>query len=49
MSANARLGYTFRPGSDIFFVLNEERGSETAVWDPRSRGVRLKVTYLARL
>lgn len=49
VSANARLGYTFRPGSDIFFVLNEERGSETAVWDPRSRGVRLKVTYLARL
>ncbi|MBV6521993.1 MAG: hypothetical protein MNPFHGCM_02137 [Gemmatimonadaceae bacterium] len=49
VSANVRLNYIFRPGSDIFLVLNEERGSESAVWDPRSRGVRLKVTYLARL
>ena len=49
LSANARLGYTFRPGSDVFLVLNEERGSDVAVWDPHSRGVRVKVTYLARL
>ncbi|MBP9107870.1 MAG: hypothetical protein KBF56_14000, partial [Gemmatimonadaceae bacterium] len=49
LSANARLGFTFRPGSDVFLVLNEERGSDVAVWDPHSRGVRLKVTYLARL
>ena len=49
VSANVRFNYIFRPGSDIFLVLNEERGSDEAVWDPRSRGVRLKVTYLARL
>ena len=49
VSTNMRLNYIFRPGSDIFLVLNEERGSDEAVWDPRSRGVRLKVTYLARL
>jgi hypothetical protein len=48
VSTNVRLNYIFRPGSDIFLVLNEERGSDLAVWDPRSRGVRLKVTYLAR-
>ena len=49
VSVNLRLSYIFRPGSDVFVVLNEERGSDVAVWDPRSRGVRLKVTYLARL
>jgi hypothetical protein len=49
VSLNVRFNYIFRPGSDIFVVLNEERGSDAAVWDPRSRGIRLKVTYLARL
>ena len=44
-----RLNYIFRPGSDIFLVLNEERGSDASVWDQRSRGVRLKVTWLARI
>jgi len=48
-SANLRLNYIFRPGSDLFLVLNEERGSDLATWDPRSRGLRLKLTYLARL
>ena len=49
VSANVRFQYMFRPGSDIFVVLNEERGSDLRAWDPRSRGARLKVTYLARL
>jgi hypothetical protein len=49
VSANVRFNYIFRPGSDIFLVFNEERGSDGAVWDARSRGIRLKVTYLARL
>jgi hypothetical protein len=49
VSANVRFNYIFRPGSDIFLVLNEERGSALDAWDPRSRGIRMKVTYLARL
>lgn len=49
VSVNARLNFIFRPGSDIFIVLNEERGSDVSAWDLRNRGLRLKVTYLARL
>ncbi|HEX4934329.1 MAG TPA: hypothetical protein VFV33_14160, partial [Gemmatimonadaceae bacterium] len=48
ISANLRLNIIHRPGSDIFLVLNEERGSELSAWDPGNRAVRLKVTYLAR-
>ncbi len=49
VSANLRLNVIHRPGSDIFLVLNEERGSDISAWDPRNRAVRLKVTYLARI
>jgi hypothetical protein len=49
VSMNARLNYIYRPGSDIFIVLNEQRGSATSAWDIRDRGARIKVTYLARL
>lgn len=49
VSANVRLNVIHRPGSDIFLVLNEERGSDLSAWDPNNRAVRLKVTYLARL
>ena len=49
VSANVRLNIIHRPGSDIFVVLNEERGSDVSTWDPRNRAMRLKVTYLARL
>lgn len=49
VSVNARLNYIFRPGSDIFLVFNEGRGSIESPWDLRERGVRLKLTYLARL
>ncbi len=49
VSSNARLSYMFRPGSDLFLVLNEERGSDQRVWDPKSRGARIKLTYLSRL
>ncbi|MFN8581098.1 MAG: DUF5916 domain-containing protein [Gemmatimonadaceae bacterium] len=49
VSVNARLSYMYRPGSDFFLVLNEERGDTPSIWDLRTRGVRLKLTYLARL
>ena len=49
VSANMRLNYIYRPGSDLFLVLNEQRGARTTPWDFRSRGLRLKLTYLARI
>jgi hypothetical protein len=49
VSVNARLNFIYRPGSDLFLVLNEERGSDLSAWDLRDRGIRLKVAYLARL
>ena len=49
ISANVRLNFIHRPGSDLFIVLNEERGSDDSVWDFRSRGLVAKLTYLLRL
>ena len=49
LSANVRVNFIHRPGSDLFIVLNEERGSDTSAWAPHARGVRVKLTYLARL
>ncbi|MFN8570589.1 MAG: DUF5916 domain-containing protein [Gemmatimonadaceae bacterium] len=49
LSVNARLNFIYRPGSDIFVVLNEERGGDLSTWGVKSRGLRLKLTYLARL
>ena len=46
--ANLRLSFIYRPGSDLFLVVNEERGSDASVWDFGRRGVALKLTYLAR-
>jgi len=45
---NFRLRFIYRPGSDLYFVVNEERGEPA---DPRallSRGVALKLSYVAR-
>jgi Domain of unknown function (DUF5916) len=49
VSANVRFQYIFRPGSDLFLVLNEERGDPTSLSRLQGRGMRLKVTYLRRL
>jgi hypothetical protein len=49
VSANVRLNFIHRPGSDLFIVLNEERGSDDSTWDFRSRGLVAKLTYLLRL
>jgi hypothetical protein len=48
IGANVRLGYTFRPGSDLFLVYNERRGNEADLWAPRYRAGLVKLTYLAR-
>ncbi len=49
LSANIRVNFIHTPGSDLFLVLNEERGSENSLWDPGERAAVLKLTYLARL
>lgn len=49
VSANVRLNFIHRPGSDLFVVFNEERGSDGSVWDFANRGAVVKITYLARL
>ena len=34
MSANARVRWEYRPGSELFIVYNEERDSEAALGFP---------------
>ena len=47
--ANFRLNFVHRPGSDLFFVINEERGGDDrSAWDLANRGVVVKLTYLVR-
>ena len=48
-SANVRAHWTYRPGSDIYLVLNEERGSESSAWPVASRTAQAKVTWLLGL
>jgi len=49
LSANLRLDFIHRPGSDLFIVLTEERGVDDELWDLADRGLVVKLTYLARL
>ncbi len=49
LSANLRLNFIHRPGSDLFVVFNEQRGSDDSLWDIDNRTAVVKVTYLARL
>lgn len=49
VTSNMRFQYIFRPGSDLYLVFNEERGSIASLSTPQARGTRLKVTYLRRL
>jgi hypothetical protein len=47
-SANLRLNFIHRPGSDLFIVFTERRGVEEELWDLSSRGMVAKLTYLVR-
>ncbi len=47
--ANFRLDVIHRPGSDLYIVVNEERGAETAAHALVGRGVAEKLNYLLRL
>ena len=49
ISANLRLNFIHRPGSDLFIVLTERRGVGDELWNLSNRGVVAKLTYLARL
>jgi hypothetical protein len=49
LSISVRVNFIHRPGSDLFIVINEERGSSTSVWDVNTRAAVIKLTYLARL
>ncbi len=48
-SANVRLNFIHRPGSDLFIVFTERRGVEDRLWDLSNRGLVAKITYLLRL
>ncbi len=48
-SANLRLDFIHRPGSDLFIVLTEGRGVEDELWALSNRGFVVKLTYLVRL
>ena len=49
LSVSVRINFIHRPGSDLFIVFNEERGSATSIWDVNTRAAVVKLTYLARL
>jgi hypothetical protein len=51
VSANVRVNFIHSPGSDLFIVFNEQRGSDETsggLWDFKDRGAVIKVTYLKR-
>lgn len=47
LAANVRLSYQYRPGSELFLVLNSERESGVPATD-QPRTALLKATYLSR-
>ncbi len=48
ITSNLRIAYTFRPGSDLFLVYNEQRGNETGLWVKGDRAALIKLTWLTR-
>ena len=48
IASNLRIVYTFRPGSDLFLVYNEQRGNETGLWVKGDRAALIKLTWLTR-
>ena len=45
-SANVRIDFIHRPGSDLFIVINERRATGQGDWEPTSRALIVKLTYL---
>ena len=48
LSINGRINFIRSPGSELFLVINEERGSATSTWDVNTRAAVVKLTYLVR-
>jgi hypothetical protein len=49
LSANVRVNFIHRPGSDLFLVYTERRGAEdSSLWHLSAREAAMKVTYLMR-
>lgn len=48
-SANLRVNFIQRPGSDLYVVLTERRGAEDERWEIADRGIVAKLTYLVRV
>ncbi|UCD25610.1 MAG: hypothetical protein JSW51_06770, partial [Gemmatimonadota bacterium] len=48
LSANVRINLIHAPGSDIFLVFNEFRGTDDSLWTFTDRAAVLKATYLKR-
>ncbi len=48
VSANVRINFIHSPGSDLFFVYNEQRGTDDSLWTFDNRGAVVKLTYLKR-
>ena len=49
LGVNARLRYTYRPGSDIYVVFNERAINPESDWLLRERSLIVKWTYLLRM
>ena len=49
LSVSGRVNFIRSPGSELFLVINEERGSAASPWDVNTRAAVVKVTYLVRL
>ena len=46
---NGRIHFIHHPGSDLFFVLNEERGGPGSSWTFGRRDLVFKLSYLVRI
>ena len=49
LSANMRFNFIHTPGSDLFLVINEQRGMSDSIWRLNTRSTVAKITYLARI
>ncbi len=48
VSAQVRLNFIHSPGSDLYVVFNEQRGTDDSLWEFSDRGAVVKITYLIR-
>ncbi|MEJ2678049.1 MAG: hypothetical protein P8174_03115 [Gemmatimonadota bacterium] len=49
ISSNIRFDFIHHPGSDLYIVFNDRRGSDANLWALGDQGAVVKLTYLVRL